>query len=719
MAANHSWLIDIALMIAVALLSFGGGATFLMLRNRQKSAESKSTILQSRLVAAIESETAGFALFDRTGALLFSNSRLRDMLPRMSDLSPGLAADVVLEAIAESFIPFGSITDRRGLIDELRTIYTEAKSEPFEKKTRTNSWLRLRVVVTGDGDRLLLIEDVTEEITRQNTLRDSEVRLRDLVELSSDWIWETAADGRLTFVSDNFPRMLGLSPAEIIGKRREALSDVRSNPTAWKAHLSAIVARQPFRDFEHSMITRTGEIHRVRDSGRPYYSPDGTFLGYRGTGKDVTREWHAEARAERSRRVLEEAVEAMSEGFALFDSEDRLVMCNTRFIQQNPKIAGALTVGTTYREILQAIVDSGIVPEAEGRVEAWINERVKRGRSSRSVNERLLPSGAWLGITNYQTEDGSRVILYTDITEIKEHEIALSQRVSELQESQTILRKQREELAELAETLEAARDQAERANRAKSAFLATMSHELRTPLNAVIGFSEIIRDHALKLDSESRYAEYAVDIYDSGRHLLDLINDILDVSRLDSGRMELNCNPFSVGDSSRGVAEAMRSDIVAAGLELVIDIPDGLPDFDADERRIKQILMKLLSNAIKFTKRGGKVTVRVALLQNGDLTLSVSDTGIGMAPEDIPRAVESFQQIDSELNRKYPGSGLGLPLSKAMIELHGGTLGIESRLGAGTTVTVIIPAERRLGDIGGTASDSVQDPVDEIEQSRT
>ncbi len=208
------------------------------------------------------------------------------------------------------------------------------------------------------------------------------------------------------------------------------------------------------------------------------------------------------------------------------------------------------------------------MPEADGREEEWIEQRVKLGRPSRTTTERLMPSGSWLGITNYMTDDGSRVILYTDITEIKEHEIALSQRVSELQESQTILRKQREELAELAETLEAARDQAERANRAKSAFLATMSHELRTPLNAVIGFSEIIRDHALKLDSGSRYAEYAVDIYDSGRHLLDLINDILDVSRLDSGRMELNCNPFSVGDSVRSLAEAMRGDITAAGLVL-------------------------------------------------------------------------------------------------------------------------------------------------------
>ena len=363
------------------------------------------------------------------------------------------------------------------------------------------------------------------------------------------------------------------------------------------------------------MITSTGEIRRVRDSGRPYYGSDGGFLGYRGTGKDVTREWHAEERAEHARRVLEEAVEAMSEGFALFDPDDRLVMCNSRFIQQHNKIAGLLIPGAAYSDILQAIAQSGDAEDAVGRIEDWVADRIAHGRQTRTVAERRLATGNWIAVTNYCTDDGSRVVLYTDITEIKEHELELNHRVAELQESQNILRKQRQELAELAEVLEAARDQAERANRAKSAFLATMSHELRTPLNAVIGFAEVIRDHALKMDSDPRYAEYAGDIYDSGRHLLDLINDILDVSRLDSGKLELNCNPFSVGDAVHGVAESMRDDIAAAGLELAIDIPPGLPDFDADERRIKQIMMKLLSNAIKFTKRGGKVTVRASIEQ--------------------------------------------------------------------------------------------------------
>ena len=134
-------------------------------------------------------------------------------------------------------------------------------------------------------------------------------------------------------------------------------------------------------------------------------------------------------------------------------------------------------------------------------------------------------------------------------------------------------------------------------------------------------------------------------------------------------------------------------------IELAIEIPPDLPDFDADERRIKQIMMKLLSNAIKFTKRGGEVTVRAGLNNGGGMTVSVSDTGIGIAPEDIPRAIESFRQIDSELNRRYPGSGLGLPLSKAMIELHGGTLAIDSKPGEGTTVRITLPAERRVGEI--------------------
>ncbi len=705
MSATHTWLIDIVLMVSVALLSFGGAATFLRLRNRQRSAESKSSILESRLGAAIESQSAGFALFDSDDLLVFSNTRLRDMLPKMADLSPGQTAGAVIDAIVENLIPFGSITDRKPLVNRITTVFNDPLGTPHEAKTRTGQWLRIRATRVSDGDRLLLIDDVTDEITRETNMRESEIRFRDLVELSSDWIWETGPDGRLTFVSENFARSLGVPVRDLLGNRREALSNLRANPTAWRAHLSAIVARQPFRDFEHSIVSASGETLRVRDSGRPYYGPGDAFLGYRGTGKDVTREWQAEQSAERSRRLLEEAVEAMSEGFALFDPEDKLVMCNSKFIQQNPRIAGAFTPGTSYEQILRAIATSGVAPDAENRVEEWVRERVNRKRQSRTTTERRMPSGSWIGVTNYHTEDGSRVVLYTDITEIKEHEIALSQRVSELQESQTILKKQRQELAELADTLEAARDQAERANRAKSAFLATMSHELRTPLNAIIGFAEIIRDHALKTDGNSRYAEYAVDVYESGRHLLDLINDILDVSRLDSGRLELNCNPFSVGEAVRGVAETMRGDILASGLALEVDIPAGLPDFDADERRIKQIVMKLLSNAIKFTKRGGKVTVRSAMNNAGGMSVSVTDTGIGIAPQDIPRAIESFRQIDSELNRRYPGSGLGLPLSKAMIELHGGTLTIDSRPGEGTTVSVSLPAERRVSEVEtGTGS---------------
>jgi PAS domain S-box-containing protein len=696
MAGDPNLIINIALVVAVALLSFGGGATFLKLRLQKRSAETKSTILESRLVAAIESQAAGFALFDKDGLLVFSNTRLREMLPRMVDIAPGLPAAMVLGAIAEHLTPFGMITDRKSLMRDLHAVFDDLSGKPYEERTRTGRWLRLRASQTGDGDRLLLLNDVTAEVLRETAMRDSEARFRDLVELSSDWIWETGPDGRLTFVSENFARTLGVASEALLGKRREALSDVRSNPAAWRSHLSAIVARQPFRDFEHSMIASSGEIRRVRDSGRPYFASDGAFLGYRGTGRDVTREWHAEARAERSHRILEEAVEAMSEGFALFDRDDRLVMCNTKFIQQHPKIASLLTPGVGYPQILRAIAESGVVPGVDGRIDEWVSERVERNRSARAVSERRMPNGGWVGVTNYHTEDGSRVILYTDITEIKEHEVALSQRVTELQESQSILKKQRQELAELAETLEAARDQAERANRAKSAFLATMSHELRTPLNAIIGFAEIIRDHALKVDDDPRYSEYATDVFDSGRHLLDLINDILDVSRLDSGRLELNCNPFSVAAAVRNVAEAMRGDITAAGLDLEVDIPEGLPDFDADERRIKQIAMKLLSNAIKFTRRGGTITVRVARNSGSGLTVSVSDTGIGMAPEDIPRAVESFQQIDSDLNRKYPGSGLGLPLSKAMIELHGGTLSIESVVGQGTTVRFSLPFERSM-----------------------
>jgi signal transduction histidine kinase len=253
-----------------------------------------------------------------------------------------------------------------------------------------------------------------------------------------------------------------------------------------------------------------------------------------------------------------------------------------------------------------------------------------------------------------------------------------------------------------------AKQLAEGANRAKSEFLANMSHELRTPLNAVIGFSEMIKCETFGPVGSPKYRDYAKDINESGLHLLELINDILDLSKVESGKDELHDEDIAIGEVIHTVVTLVRERAHKNGVQLDVECPDALPALRADKRKLKQTLVNLLSNAIKFTDAGGAVTLKIWSRAESGHVVQVADTGIGIAPENIPKALSPFCQIDSDLNRQYDGTGLGLPLTKGLAEAHGGTLDLQSTLGVGTTVTVRFPATRiiveRRHDLARTGS---------------
>ena len=259
----------------------------------------------------------------------------------------------------------------------------------------------------------------------------------------------------------------------------------------------------------------------------------------------------------------------------------------------------------------------------------------------------------------------------------------------------------------LLEQLKQAAREAQQANGAKSEFLANMSHELRTPLNAIIGFSEIIRQQRLGPVGSSKYAEYANDIHASGEHLLALISDILDLAKVESGVEELVEEDIDVVELVNAVVRLVVGRAQNARVNLKLDIAEGQPWIHADERKMKQILLNLLSNAIKFTEAGGRVALKT-WCDLGQHVFCVEDTGIGIAPDDIPKALEQFGQIDSSLARKSDGTGLGLPLTKSLVELHGGTLDLQSEVSVGTTVTVRFPAERATSAIIDEAEGTVR-----------
>ncbi len=238
------------------------------------------------------------------------------------------------------------------------------------------------------------------------------------------------------------------------------------------------------------------------------------------------------------------------------------------------------------------------------------------------------------------------------------------------------------------------RDVADRANAAKSEFLSNMSHELRTPLNAIIGFSEIIENETFGPVGNAKYRDYAADINESGQHLLNIINDILDLSKIESGEAHIADEIIEIEQLARSVLVLLGGMAQSHAIKIVVEISHQLPKLRADRRMTKQILLNLLSNGVKFSPAHSRVTLRAWCDATGELVLQVADDGIGIAAEDIPKAMARFAQVDGVLNRRYDGTGLGLPLVEALVELHGGRMNLESRLGAGTAVTVRFPPER-------------------------
>jgi two-component system, cell cycle sensor histidine kinase PleC len=528
---------------------------------------------------------------------------------------------------------------------------------------------------------ILLVQQARRAQEAQNAYRASEERFRLAVESARCGIWEWDLVNNQVLLSDVMGLIFGYGGGgtvpgdELLGR---VAPDHRDRV---RQALASATAQGAF-DVSFRVPQDGGRSTWVDARGQGYGSASGGYSHITGVALDVTEERVAQARAQAAENRLRDAIESVSEAFVLWDRSGRLLLCNRNYRE--------------FFDIEARVLKPGAAREA---VEKFAKLAVNQVHSSERQGEweTELNDGRWLKISERRTADGGCVVTAADITFVKQqdearrrNEEALQAAVENLQESQT-------QLAELAHKYEAEKVRAEGANKAKSEFLANMSHELRTPLNAINGFSEIMVGELFGPLGDARYKEYAHDILNSGQHLLQVINDILDMSKIEAGKMNLKFDPVDLKDVAEDAMRLMRNRAETAGLHLMMSLGD-LPEVEADYRALKQILLNLMSNALKFTPRGGTVTIIGQLLRdaagNERVRFGVRDTGIGISGEDVKRLARPFEQVESQHSKTQQGTGLGLALTKALTEMHGGSLQIESEPGRGTLVSIVLPVRQ-------------------------
>jgi PAS domain S-box-containing protein len=495
----------------------------------QKQAE----VLKTRLITAFDTLKEMVAVIDADDRFVFYNKRFSEInAPLLDQVGPGKPIENYFSGLAEK----GMAPEAKGREEEWlarRLAQFRHQSAPREVCRQDGTWLLIREQRLPDGGMIILGTEITDLKKAQQDQKNSQAMFRDFAESTSDWFWETDSDLRYTFASERAAELTGVPLDKVIGHRRQDLVPHSGEEVRWAAHIVDMEDHLPFRDFRYTLQGTDGKKLYISVSGKPVFDDDGSFLGYRGTGADLTDRKRAE------------------------------------------------------------------------------------------------------------------------------------------------------------DALAAALEEAERANRAKSEFLATMSHEFRTPLNAILGFSQMLQGEFFGPMGNDKYADYADDINQSGTHMLALVDDVLDIAAIEAGKRVFMTEKLAIEGLLQNCLHNVEKAASDRGVALSLQVPDSIPYLHTDRRSVTQIVQNLLSNAIKFTNRGGSVSV--SAFADKAITVTVEDTGIGISPDKLPTITEPFAQAETDPLLAQEGSGLGLSIVDSLVESLDGSLAISSTYGKGTTVRVTLP----------------------------
>jgi two-component system, sensor histidine kinase and response regulator len=599
------------------------------------------------LGAILGNASDGMIVVGRDGTIEYANAAAEAQFGASSGTLAKREIGALLGETASS-IAYG--TTPMESVGEIAATALDGRSFPVEFSVTT-------LDMTGGRRQLWTVRDISDRVRSQREVMESRMRFQDFAEASSDCFWEMdetlsrieVSSAMETPVEAQLLAVLGPAAAN---EKPEGLAE-----EGWRALRHHLMARTRFR-LRLDFTVNDGEALHISVSGKPVFGLDGKFQGYRGTGRDVTREVTARVAARRAERRLIEAMDAGPSAVALVDAGLNLAASNSALRTLASASGEKLTSKRPFGAFLASALKS--CSPMGGTDPAQFLRALAESREMREV----AIGNAWYLLAVRTLSEGGMVLNFSDVT-------AMKQREGELAD------------AKLA---------AESANRLKSQFLATMSHELRTPLNAILGFSEVIRDCVFGQSENAwdKYSEYAGSIHTSGRHLLSLISEILDLSKIEAGSYLLDVSKLDLRQVLQGAVTIITPTAMKVGVEVKLSVPPEPVWLAADERAMRQVALNLLANAVKFTPHGGRVSV--AMKSGPDFVeFEVTDTGIGIAKEHIEAVFELFRQVDSSIARRHEGTGLGLAITKRLVEMHRGTIALESEVAVGTTARVRLP----------------------------